>query len=57
MTNEIHDLFIKAVKTRDAAPSREKSMVVTKLEEALLWSRRDDELRDIEEAGATDDGA
>lgn len=48
MTNEIDALFRKATIVRDANPSREKSMVVTKLEEALLWSRRDDELRDIE---------
>jgi len=59
MTDEIEALFRKAVETRNANafPSREMSIVVTKLEEALLWSRRDDELRDIEESGATDDGS
>ena len=55
MTDEIEELYFKVFHHRNGNPSREMSIVVTKLEEALLWSRRDDEIRDIEESGAADD--
>lgn len=43
MGNDIKELIAEAIKqARNVRPSREMSLVITKLEEALLWYEQDE---------------